>query len=188
MRRGAICRITGGDFWRSGVSLQVEWGLMKPGLRKIGRRIFNGVTLLSLLLGIVVAGLWMCRPSSEGQQEKLLHIGSLFATSSWNGCGIAYEPSLSSLSFYDQLPYSVLHGTPLNGYYNLGVRGHIAVAPYWLLIALLSVLPISWIILYRRRRWRTGMCCKCGYDLRASKDRCPECGEPIPPPIASIEK
>ncbi len=32
------------------------------------------------------------------------------------------------------------------------------------------------------RRTPPGLCVKCGYDLRASKDKCPECGEPVPKP------
>jgi hypothetical protein len=39
-----------------------------------------------------------------------------------------------------------------------------------------------WIIrAYRRdkKRVREGLCLTCGFDLRESRDRCPECGSPI---------
>ncbi len=39
-------------------------------------------------------------------------------------------------------------------------------------------LASSYIPLHRRRkRKKHGLCVKCGYDLRGSKDRCPECGQ-----------
>lgn len=46
--------------------------------------------------------------------------------------------------------------------------------PYWLPLLLSAIAPILW---YRRRhRYPRGACQQCGYDLRASPDRCPECG------------
>jgi hypothetical protein len=53
--------------------------------------------------------------------------------------------------------------------------------PYWAII-LLAAAPAG-IVLFRvgRRATRTrrGCCAGCGYDLRATTERCPECGEPV---------
>jgi hypothetical protein len=60
--------------------------------------------------------------------------------------------------------------------------------PYWFLLVVALVIPSTWIAgWYRRRaagsRSRRGVCTSCGYDLRASPCRCPECGRSaIPAP------
>jgi hypothetical protein len=52
--------------------------------------------------------------------------------------------------------------------------------PHWLPVVLLAGLPLIRLIRRQRRRLRLpGHCRICGYDLRATPERCPECG-PIP--------
>jgi rubrerythrin len=54
----------------------------------------------------------------------------------------------------------------------------IADAPYWLLALLTAALPVARAAAFARGRRRAiaGLCTACGYDLRASPERCPECG------------
>lgn len=57
--------------------------------------------------------------------------------------------------------------------------------PHWFPCLLTAILPLLWLkrALRCRRAKRLGLCTQCGYDLRASPDRCPECGT-IPAPKA----
>ena len=54
------------------------------------------------------------------------------------------------------------------------------------MVCLCAALPLWWLVTtfqrYRRNAGRNGhhICRRCGYDLRATPGRCPECGTPVP--------
>ena len=52
------------------------------------------------------------------------------------------------------------------------------VVPLWPGVALFGLAPAMFLgrRVRARRRARRGHCSRCGYDLRATKARCPECG------------
>jgi hypothetical protein len=77
------------------------------------------------------------------------------------------------------LGFGLLHGVPLDMYADRAITRRTAVAiPWWLITTTLAFL---WVRLHlnalaQRRREKNNCCPSCGYDLRATPEKCPECG------------
>jgi hypothetical protein len=64
--------------------------------------------------------------------------------------------------------------SPMNTAFGWAGGGYRVIVPNWFLAYITALLPIMRFL--RRRRRLPGLCPRCGYDLRASPERCPECG------------
>jgi hypothetical protein len=164
------------------------------------RRLLNLLTGLSLLLCVAVCMLWI---RSHLRYDYVKYVGRewvytvasdrgllIFSRSSaWNdinrpgGPGNGwYAESLGGarrpIDFYNAKRYP-------KPWYKFGLhpprlepRYRDAAVPNWGLSLLTAILPAHRVLDVRRRarRHRAGLCPVCGYDLRATPGRCPECG------------
>jgi hypothetical protein len=84
--------------------------------------------------------------------------------------------SLLDCGILDDHSRRMFPGLIVNGERQPGEWYNRGVAVHWtLLTALTGALP-SIALVRRRRRVGPGCCTRCGYDLRATPERCPECG------------
>jgi hypothetical protein len=149
--------------------------------------------VLSLLLCVATVGLWV-RSYYKGELFGWM-TGSrtlFYAVTGRGGIGFAsaainQNQRVSPGWNYDawRHPSYGRGGWPQLSFWNR--RGFVLVTtgpyagvlvPTWSLAALLLSLPAVQSIVFcvRRRRVQHGVCPSCGYDLRATPNRCPECG------------
>jgi hypothetical protein len=161
-------------------------------MRRFRRWLLNGIAALSLLLCVATSITWaksgyylfMHAASICDNNASIVSInhGILQYISSLH----THRPVTNSVTFISQersgrqwprYEWDETWGRSSTG--ALHVR-----MPLWWLVGLFAILPIIRIYKYpgliRRERWRQSLCPMCGYDLRGTPDRCPECGT-IPP-------
>jgi hypothetical protein len=87
-------------------------------------------------------------------------------------------PNPMEVHFYSVVPYIVL----------LTVIGVVLILRMGVWLSSLTSRPRGMFASFYARRIRSGHCPNCDYDLRATPDRCPECGHSVPQPPSNVLK
>jgi hypothetical protein len=125
---------------------------------------------------------WTCGRSSEAELAEL----QSYMLSSSDVAVNRREPESAILGIgYGREMHTNIHGrfdgVPIVPFYHHALS--FIVLPYWSLMALFGAAPaLAALGAARRfhRKTKPNLCLKCGYDIHASENRCPECGTPIP--------
>lgn len=158
----------------------------------MSRRLFTGTSVLSLLVCLAAASVWV--RTSYGRP-----ISWWFVDNPHNEGNLSVRRGSLSMDYVLIMEMTLFQNPPsaqllADGFVKCGFsvertpwRGrktaaYRAVIPMWAILAAFGLLPAAWTIrrLTSRRLAGPGACTICGYDLRASKDRCSECGTIIP--------
>ena len=158
------------------------------------RRIFNAIAVVSAMLCVAMVVLWVRSYSiydgihiGKGHHHvRGLSIEGVLEVSAWKypdesalDCSAAHLSPEKQIGSFLRTAFSERKKSGYFGFFLVREPAILGCAgPSWFVCLLLTLLPAYSVRrkLVNRRHTLVGICATCCYDLRATPDRCPECG------------
>jgi hypothetical protein len=155
-------------------------------MHTVKRRIFNVLTAVSLVVCLASAALWAMSYTSLGDPYGIkplsdwqvgINDGQLFV--------IWWPAPETQFTTRGDSGWRLSYLTTIRSFYGYGgptQRWWTWVVSLWFPTLLCALPPLAWVLRLRgARRVSSDRCIRCGYDMRATPDRCPECGTAVAP-------
>jgi hypothetical protein len=172
-------------------------------MRRLLRILINAATVLSLVLCVATVAAWVrsyrvrddlswTRENSRQMLNVVTYRGGLWAAvitarardklarpgARWLQIAPAsYAELVTQATLFNRF------GFALDDFQDTALAARGLACPFWFIMLLTAILPAARLAGWRRRRRQArrlgmggGLCRHCGYDCRATPERCPECG------------
>jgi hypothetical protein len=175
-------------------------------MKRLRRWLFDGIAALSLVISVAMTALWLrsffavesvSRIQWDATTRRISEVSMVWSDGRFvfymgrvappalgfsPPSNVGWQHSTTSQTPRDFALWQVIHQPKSYFLGANGTRGWSEVWSVafriWLLAVLAALLPVLWLFgkIRQTRLAQNVLCHYCGYDLRATPDRCPECG------------